>query len=138
MKRIFSLILAIVVLTLSSCEGVYTPPVTPEAETCPPHRDLDKSGICDKCGAVVELPGGTEDGGADEPFTVKLASGELVEHKMRWFDESMYGDVSLRFSKFEIPFRYHRIIKDGFIGDAPAQLCSARDIYRVLKIGRHV
>ena len=69
-----------------------------------------------------------------EPFTVKLASGELVEHKMRWFDESMYGDVSLRFSKFEIPFRYHRIIKDGFIGDAPAQLCSARDIYRVLKM----
>lgn len=67
------------------------------------------------------------------PFKVKLLSGEIVEHKMRWFDESMYGDVSLRFSKFELPFRYHRIIKDGFIGNAPAQLCSARDIYRVLE-----
>lgn len=72
MKRILSLILAVVVLTLSSCEGVYTPPVTPEAESCPPHRDLDKSGICDKCGAVVELPGGSDEGGSDEPFTVKL------------------------------------------------------------------
>ena len=66
-------------------------------------------------------------------FKVKSADGKISEQMMHWFDESAYGDVSLRFSKFEIPFRYHKIIKDGFVGNAPAQLCSARDIYRVLE-----
>ena len=66
-------------------------------------------------------------------FKVKDIDGKITEQKMHWFDESAYGDVSLRFSKFELPFRYHKIIKDGFVGNAPAQLCSARDIYRVLE-----
>ena len=66
-------------------------------------------------------------------FKVKSKTGEITEQKMHWFDESTYGDVSLRFSKFELPFRYHKIIKDGFIGNAPSQLCSAKDIYRVLE-----
>ncbi len=73
MKRFLSLILALTLLALSSCEGVYTPPTTPQADPCPPHRDTDKSGICDKCGAVVEIPSeptDPEDGA--EPFTVKL------------------------------------------------------------------
>ena len=67
-------------------------------------------------------------------FAVKCLSGEITKHKMHWFDESKCGDVSLRFSKFELPFRYHKIITDGFIGNAPAQLCKATDIYRVLEM----
>ena len=67
-------------------------------------------------------------------FGVKLASGEVLERYMRWFDESRYGDVSLRFSKFEMPFRYHGIITDGYIGNAPTQLCSAKDIFKILKM----
>jgi aminoglycoside 3-N-acetyltransferase len=66
-------------------------------------------------------------------FGVKTEADEIFTHKMRWLDETKYGDVSLRFPKFDIPFRYHKIIKDGFIGNAPTQLCDARDIYRVLK-----
>ena len=74
MKRFISLILAIIVLALSSCEGVYTPPVTPPEEVCPPHRDSDKSGICDKCGAAVEISGEqpSDPEQTDAPFTVKL------------------------------------------------------------------
>ncbi len=66
-------------------------------------------------------------------FTVRRRNGEIVERYMRWFDESLYGDVSLRFTKFEIPFRYHGIITDGFIGNAPTQLCSAKRILEVLE-----
>lgn len=74
MKKLLSAILVLVIsLQLFSCEGVYTPPAEPPVEPCPPHADTDKSGVCDKCGAIVELPGGSggeEDSG--EPFTVSL------------------------------------------------------------------
>ena len=74
MKKLLSVILVLVIsLQLFSCEGVYTPPAEPPVEPCPPHADTDESGVCDKCGAIVELPGssgGEEDSG--EPFTVSL------------------------------------------------------------------
>ena len=65
-------------------------------------------------------------------FAVRRESGEVVDRYMRWFDESKYGDVSLRFSKFEMPLRYFGAITDGFIGNAPTQLLSAEKILDVL------
>ena len=53
MKRFLAAMLAFVMLFLVSCEGVYTPPVTPPSDPCPPHRDADNSGVCDKCGAAL-------------------------------------------------------------------------------------
>ena len=66
-------------------------------------------------------------------FGVKRVSGEIYDHKMRWLDERAYGDVSHRFSKFALPFRYHKVTEYGFLGNAPTELCSARGIYRVLE-----
>ena len=58
--------------------------------------------------------------------TVKRRSGEVVERSMREPHCSFTGDLSLRFPKYETAFRYMGAITDGFIGNAPTQLCDAR------------
>ena len=40
----------------------------------------------------------------------------------------------MRFPKYEIPFRYHGGITDGFIGNAPAQCCDARIMKEVMEL----
>jgi len=64
---------------------------------------------------------------SDKPVTVSVrrTTGEVVERTMAWYDQSTYGDVSARFPKYEVPFRYDGAITDGFVGDAPTQLCDA-------------
>lgn len=64
----------------------------------------------------------------EEPREVKvrLASGEIVTSRMRTHKTDYTPDVSQRFVKYETAFRYHGCITDGFIGDAPTQLCDAR------------
>ena len=60
---------------------------------------------------------------SEEPrdVTVKLASGELVTRKIRTHRTDYTSDVSLRFTKYETPFRYYGAIREGFIGNAPTQ-----------------
>jgi hypothetical protein len=41
--------------------------------------------------------------------------------------------VSARFPNYEEAFRYHGCIRDGFVGGASAQLCSAVRMKRVLE-----
>ena len=65
---------------------------------------------------------------------VRRASGEVVLRDIHWFDESYVGDASHRFPKYELAFRYHRAISDGFIGNAPTQLCDARIMKNVLEL----
>jgi len=65
---------------------------------------------------------------------VRRASGEIVERDIHWFDESYVGDASHRFPKYELAFRYHGAITDGFIGNAPTQLCDARIMKDVLEL----
>ena len=65
---------------------------------------------------------------------VRRASGEVVLRDIHWFDESYVGDASHRFPKYELAFRYHRAITDGFIGNAPTQLCDARIMKNVLEL----
>lgn len=67
-------------------------------------------------------------------LTVKRRSGEVVEREMYFYDEEHFGDVSLRFPKYETAFRYHRAIIDGYLGDAPTQLCSARKMLDTVKL----
>lgn len=66
--------------------------------------------------------------------TVKLASGELVTRRIRTHRTDYTSDVSLRFTKYEIPFRYHGAITDGFLGNAPAQACDARIMKETLEL----
>ena len=64
----------------------------------------------------------------DETFelAIKLKSGEVVKRQMKAFETDYTSDISLRFPKYETAFRYHGAITDGFIGNAPTQLCDAR------------
>ena len=45
-------------------------------------------------------------------------------------------DVSAHFPKYEPAFRYHGCIRDGLVGEAPTQLCSARGMRDVLALVR--
>ena len=56
---------------------------------------------------------------------VKRLSGETVQRDILLYRADFVEDVSWRFVKYDTPFRYHGCITDGFIGDAPTQLCDA-------------
>ena len=79
---------------------------------------------------------GTENRLSPEPrrVTVKRASGEILERAIRSHHTSFTNDVSLRFTKYEIAFRYHGAITDGFVGNAPAQACDARTMKDVMEL----
>ena len=66
------------------------------------------------------------------PVTVRKKTGEILSRELWMFDEK-YGDISHRFPQYETAFRYHRHITDGFLGDAPTQLCAARGMLEVVK-----
>lgn len=58
--------------------------------------------------------------------TVKRADGEIVKCEIRPHRTDYTVDISMRFPKYETAFRYHGAITDGFVGNAPTQLCNAR------------
>lgn len=66
--------------------------------------------------------------------SVKYPSGEIEHRLVYTFDEERNGDVSHHFPKFEPAFRAHGCIVDGYIGEAPTQLCSARGMKRVMAL----
>lgn len=57
--------------------------------------------------------------------TVKKPSGEIDVREFYLYDEDYVGDISYRFPKYDTAFRYHRAVRDGFIGNAPVMLCDA-------------
>lgn len=57
---------------------------------------------------------------------VKRASGEVVVREIYPHRTDFVKDISMRFPKYETAFRYHGAITDGFVGNAPTQLCDAR------------
>ena len=75
-------------------------------------------------------------GGAPYAVSVRRETGEILENEMTLFNyEGDYiDDICLRFTKYDLPFRYHGCVKDGLLGDAPTQLCSARGMFDVMKL----
>ena len=73
---------------------------------------------------------------SDEPIkvTVRRASGELIERELCLYEASFCNDVSWRFPKYDTAFRYRGNTRSGFVGSAPAQLCSARGMYDTVKL----
>ena len=71
-----------------------------------------------------------------EPYrvAVKRPTGEIVRGELHGHRTSFTGDVSLRFVKYETAFRYHGCITDGFIGNAPTQLCDAKGMKNVIEM----
>ena len=67
-------------------------------------------------------------------YTVRRASGELVKRNIRLFYTDYTEDISYRFYKYELPLRYHGAITDGFIGDAPTELCDAKRVEAAIRL----
>jgi aminoglycoside 3-N-acetyltransferase len=51
--------------------------------------------------------------------------GQRINRDVLFYYTDYTDDISNRFVKYELAFRYHRCITDGFIGNAPTQLCDA-------------
>ncbi len=60
--------------------------------------------------------------------------GERVERDFKLFYADFSDDVSHRFEKYDMAFRYHGCIKDGHIGGAPTQLCDARRMKETVEL----
>lgn len=60
--------------------------------------------------------------------------GVRVEREMYYMDHDSVPGFSERYWKFEPAFRYHGAIIDGFIGNAPTQLCNARKMKEVVEL----
>ena len=66
--------------------------------------------------------------------TIRHKNGEIEMRSMHPHDAVGIGDVSQRYPKYEPAFRYHGCITDGYIGNAPPQLCSARKMKEVMEL----
>ncbi|MBQ8409859.1 MAG: AAC(3) family N-acetyltransferase [Clostridia bacterium] len=66
--------------------------------------------------------------------TVKYKTGEIMEREMFYHHSSFTVDLSLRFPQYETAFRYHHAITDGFVGNAPTQLCDAVKMKEVMEM----
>ncbi len=66
--------------------------------------------------------------------TVKHTDGTVENKTMHPHEAVGIGDVSLRYPKYEAAFRHHGAIVDGYIGNAPAMLCSARKMKEVMEL----
>ncbi|MBE6713426.1 MAG: AAC(3) family N-acetyltransferase [Ruminococcaceae bacterium] len=65
---------------------------------------------------------------------IRRKDGQVVKRSLRLFYTDYTEDISDRFIKYEIPFRYHRCGRDGFLGNAPTQLLSARKMKAVVEM----
>ena len=92
----------------------------------------EKNTFLHSVGEILEL----DDRMSNEEVTatVRRKSGETAIRKLRLYHCEKTIDVSLRFPKYEVAFRYHGGITDGFIGDAPIQLCSAVKMTDTVKL----
>ena len=68
------------------------------------------------------------------PMAVRKKDGQVVKRELRIFYTDYTEDISYRFTKYETAFRYHRCITDGFLGNAPAQMCSARKMKETIEL----
>ena len=66
--------------------------------------------------------------------TVRRLNGEIVERPLFLFKCSTTDDISERFPKYDVAFRYHGAITDGVLGRAPAQLCDAVKMKNVVEL----
>ncbi len=81
---------------------------------------------------MLETPNRMDDKAIET--AVRYADGRIVKRPFRLFLTDYTEDISDRFIKFDIPFRYHRCGVDGFLGNAPSQLLSARKMKEVMEM----
>lgn len=62
------------------------------------------------------------------------SDGARTDRDFKLFYADFSDDVSHRFEKYDMAFRYHGCIKDGSIGNAPTQLCDARKMKETVEL----
>ena len=67
---------------------------------------------------------------------VRYRTGEIVTRRVHSHRAEGIRDVSAHYPKYEPAFRLHGAITDGWIGNAPTQLCDARKMHDVLALVR--
>ncbi len=65
-------------------------------------------------------------GGEPVHTAIKRENGEIVHRTLDFFRCDFTSDISRRFIQYDTAFRYHKCIRDGFIGNAPTMLCDAK------------
>ncbi|MBR2861642.1 MAG: AAC(3) family N-acetyltransferase [Clostridia bacterium] len=68
------------------------------------------------------------------PVSVKRKDGTVIKKEIGLYYTDYTEDISERFVKYDTAFRYHRCIRDGFIGDAPVQLCNAKKMKETIEL----
>ena len=68
------------------------------------------------------------------PVTVIRKDGQRIDRDLTLFYTDYTTDISYRFYKYETAFRYHRCITDGFLGNAPVQLCDAKKMKETIAL----
>ena len=61
-------------------------------------------------------------------------NGERAERDFKLFYADFSDDVSHRFEKYDMALRYRGCIVDGYVGDAPTQLCDARKMKETVEL----
>ena len=66
--------------------------------------------------------------------TIRRETGEIVTREIRLFETDYTADISWHFGKYDTAFRYRGCVTQGFIGNAPTQLCHARGLLDTVKL----
>ena len=80
---------------------------------------------------ILQIPDRTDD--VTRNFTIRRKDGQIISRPLYSLKCSM-GDISRQYHKYDMPFRYYGCITDGFIGDAPAQLCDAVKMVKTVEL----
>ncbi len=83
-------------------------------------------------GEILKLPNRMAE--ESTPVTVRRTSGEIVHRNLRLYHTDYMSNISSRFTQYDTAFRYHRCITDGFVGNAPTQLCDAVKMKQVVEL----
>ena len=67
---------------------------------------------------------------------IRLKSGDVIERPIHCHHAEGLSDVSAKYPKYEPAFRAHGCIRDGFIGNAPVQLCDCAKMAEVMALVR--
>lgn len=67
-------------------------------------------------------------------LTIKHKDGHIESRGIYPFFAEGIEDVSQQFPNYEAPFRYHHCIVDGKIGNADVQLCSTKEMAKVVSM----
>jgi len=81
---------------------------------------------------ILELPNRME----KEYYKVGVigSDGARTDRDFKLFCADFSDDVSHRFEKYDMAFRYHGCIKDGSVGNAPTQLCDAHKMKETVEL----